>query len=390
MCTSGKTSNSVKCIAAPPSKSYAIRAVVAAMLAGEGCVVGAGESEDVRAAMRAAEAFTRGEIVLDVGESALAANIFACLAALDGCERTIMGHGTLLRRPLNMEPLRSLGVEVSGDKLPLTVKGPMRGGRVMIDGTAGSQILTGLLMALPLVLESTVLNVENPKSIPYICMTLDVLEKFGVTVERDGWEFRIAGGQHYKPADYVVEGDWSGASCVLVAGAFSEEGVTVKGLSLGSRQGDKAILEALEAAGVEVIRGENCVTVRRGGGLRAFDFDATDCPDLFPALMALAAACDGESVLRGVARLRNKESSRGEILQQEYTKIGIESVINGDIMRVRGGVLHDAQVSVHGDHRIAMSLAVSGLRARGEVIIDEPECVAKSYPQFWEDYEYFR
>ncbi len=375
------------CVPAPPSKSYAVRAIVAAMLAGGGSVIGAGESDDVRATLRAAEAFARGDTVSDVGESALAANIFACLAALDGRERVVAGHGTLLQRPLNMEPLRSLGAEVSGDKLPLTIKGPLRGGCVAVDGSAGSQIVTGLLMALPLAAGNSVIRVENPVSIPYICVTLDVLAHFGINVERDGWEFRIAGDQCYKPAGYVVEGDWSGASCILVAGAFTNAGVTVTGLSMASRQGDKAILKALEAAGAEVVRGSGFVSVRRGGGLRAFEFDAIDCPDLFPALVALAAACDGESVLRGAGRLQHKESPRGEILQQEYTKMGIEVFIDGDALRVHGGVPHAARVAGHGDHRIVMSLAVSALRACGEVVIEGRECVAKSYPQFWKDNE---
>jgi 3-phosphoshikimate 1-carboxyvinyltransferase len=381
-------------ISAPPSKSYAVRVVVAAMLAGAGgCgpAGGCGRDKnacacgDIVAATSAAEAFARGETVLDVGESALAANIFACLAALDGREITITGHGTLPLRPLNMAPLRELGVSVTGDRVPFSVRGPLVGGRVAVDGAAGSQIVTGLLMALPLAARDSVIRVENPTSIPYIYMTLDVLARFGVAIGREGWEFFVGGGQRYMPADHEVEGDWSGASCLLVAGAFSAAGVTVAGLSAASRQGDKAILDALEAAGAEVVRGEGEVTVRRGGGLRAFAFDATDCPDLFPALVALAAACDGESVLHGASRLRHKESPRGEALREEYAKIGIEVALEGDTMRIRGGVPHGARVSGHGDHRIVMSLAVSALRASGEVVIDGAQCVAKSYPQFWED-----
>ncbi len=344
----------------------------------------------MHAAIKAAEAFAKGETVLDVGESALAAHIFACLAAFDGREITVTGHGTLLRRSLNLMPLRDLSVDVAGDKLPLTIKGPLHGGQVTVDGSTGSQVVTGLLMSLPLTKEESVVRVENPKSIPYIYMTLDVLEHFGIEIEREGWEFRIAGGQRYIPTDYAVEGDWSGVSCLLVAGAFLDRGVTVTGLSLSSHQGDRAILDALEAAGAEVVRGIGEVSVRRPLHLRAFEFDAADCPDLFPALTALAAACDGESVIRGVERLRHKESSRGEVLWQEYEKIGIDVDLDGDKMRVRGGIPYGARVSSHGDHRIAMSLAVSGLRANGEVIIDDTACVAKSYPQFWEDYEYIR
>ncbi len=341
--------------------------------------------------MRAVEAFSRGDTVLDVGESALAARIFACIATLDGRSMTITGRGTLLMRPMNMGPLRDFGIDVSGDLVPLTVRGPLRGGRVDVDGSSGSQLITGLLMALPLAAEDSILRIKNPVSISYIQMTLDVLAHFGIAIERTDHDFFIRGKQKYLPRDYAVEGDWSGASCMLVAGAFSRSGVTVNGLSLVSHQADIAILDALKAAGAEVAADKNQVTVRRGAyDLRAFEFDATQCPDLFPALVALAAACDGESVLTGASRLHDKESSRAEVLAQEYEKLGIRIDMQGNIMKVMGGIPQGSEVSSHGDHRIAMSLAISRLRATEKIIIDDTACVSKSYSEFWKDYEYFR
>jgi 3-phosphoshikimate 1-carboxyvinyltransferase len=378
-------------IPAPPSKSYAIRAVAAAMLAGGWRVFGAGDSQDVAAAMRAAEALRAGAATLDVGESALAARLFMPIAALGDRPVTITGRGTLLGRPMDViiNSLRGLGVSVtsSGGRLPVTVYGGLRGGEVTIDGSAGSQAVTGLLMALPLATGDSVLKVENPVSRPYIDMTLSVLAHFGVEVERGAsMQYFIRGGQRYVPRDYAVEGDWSAASCLLVAGAMCGE-VAVGNLNLQSLQADIAILDALTIAGAEVVKHADSVIVSTPDFMRNFKFDATDCPDLCPAVVALAAACEGVSVIRGVRRLRDKESDRARALAEEFGRLGIAVAVDGDEMRVRGGVPCGATVSSRGDHRIAMSLAVSALRADGEVVIEGREAVAKSYPAFWRDLE---
>ena len=218
----------------------------------------------------------------------------------------------------------------------------------------------------------------------------NVSRRFGVEILHNGYtQFYIEGGQHYCPTDYSIEGDWSAAAPLLVAGAIAGE-VTLQNVPLLSKQADTAICTALVRAGAELIHETDRITVRRRE-LRAFEFDATQCPDLFPPLAALAAACEGESVITGTSRLAHKESDRAETLREEYAKVGIEiDLSQDDTMRIRGGAIRPAVVTSHGDHRIAMSMAVSALRATGAVTIENAEAVAKSYPGFFEDLERLR
>lgn len=176
---------------------------------------------------------------------------------------------------------------------------------------------------------------------------------------------------------------------LLVAGATAGE-VTVTNVPMLSKQADTAVCTALVRAGAAVINDAHSVTaVHRP--LRAFEFDATHCPDLFPALAALAAAAEGVSILHGTSRLRHKESDRAEAIREEYGRLGIEvDLPDEDVMTIRGGVIRGGRVHSHGDHRMAMSLAVAALRAEGVVTIEDAECVAKSYPEFFEDLESIR
>ncbi len=392
----------------PSSKSYAQRAIAAALLSPSRTVLrGMEMCDDTRSALRVAEALgatvepmdkegdyavTGGldprAATLDIGESGLSTRLFTPIAALCSTPITITGRGTILSRPMDMmlSPLRALGVAVSDNDgyLPVTVCGPVKGGEVRVDGSVSSQFITGLLMALPLAGGETILRVDNPKSIPYIDMTLDVARAFGVGIEHNGHrEFFIPGGQSYQCAQYAVEGDWSGASCLLVAGAIAG-GVTLDNLNPLSLQADVAIIEALEDAGARIITTPTSVRVEKAA-LRAFDFDATHCPDLFPALAALAACCEGVSVIRGTSRLEHKESNRALTLQSELGKMGISVDISQyDIMRITGGQIRGAQIDAHGDHRIAMAAWTLALNASGPVTVHGAECVAKSYPDFWE------
>lgn len=397
----------------PCSKSYAQRALAAALLSREPSVLRNLEfCDDTRSAMRCIETLgARVEQVdatslsitgglaprgsrLDVGESGLSTRLFTPIAALCRTPITIDGRGSLLRRPMGMmtEPLRQLGVHVhdSGGFLPVEVCGPMHGGEVFVDGSVSSQFITGLLLALPLSERDTMLHVRNAVSTPYLDMTLDTAARFGVEInQRDYSEFYIPGRQHYRATYFSIEGDWSAAAMLLVAGATAGE-VTVSNISLLSKQADTAICEALVRAGAAVINEKDSVTAAHRP-LRAFEFDATNCPDLFPALAALAAAAEGVSVIRGTSRLEYKESNRAEAIREEYGRLGIE-VDNSekDLMKIRGGQIHAAPVDSHADHRMAMSLAVAALRADAPVEIEGTECVAKSYPEFFEDFARIR
>lgn len=330
---------------------------------------------------------------LKVGESGLATRLFTPVASLHNSPITIEGEGTLLHRPmmLMIEPLRQLGVKVldGGGYLPIQVEGPIHGGEIEVDGSVSSQFITGLLLSLPMAEEDTTLKVKSAVSTPYIDMTIDTARSFGVEImhnEGDYSEFFIEGRQQYQPADLAIEGDWSGASTMLVAGAIAGE-VTIKNLSTLSKQADTAICRALERAGAGIVIEQDSITVSKRD-LKAFTFDATNSPDLFPALAALAAAAEGESTLIGTSRLKHKESDRAETIRQEYEKMGIEVDISEEnVMKIRGGEIKPATTFSHDDHRIAMSIAVSALRCKGEVVIENAECVAKSYPTFFEDLE---
>ena len=399
-------------ITPPSSKSYAQRAIALALLAeGRTTLRNIEFCKDTRSAISCIEALGAKVSYLDestiaidgglhpvtdtlmVGESGLSTRLFTPIASLNSTPICIKGEGTLLHRPMMMmiEPLRRLGVEVrdGGGHLPIEVKGPIHGGNIEVDGSFSSQFITGLLLALPLAKEDTTLHVRSAVSTPYIDMTIDTAKRFGVEImhhEGDYSEFYIEGGQKYAPADLAIEGDWSGASTMLVAGAISGR-VTVKNLSTLSKQADTAICRALERAGAGIIIEGDSITVTKRR-LRSFTFDATNSPDLFPALAALAAAAHGQSTIIGTQRLLHKESDRAETIRQEYEKLGIEVDISEEnVMKIRGGEIHPATVFSHNDHRIAMSLAVSALRCKGDVTIENAECVEKSYPTFFEDLE---
>jgi len=407
------SSGSVKGTIVPPSsKSYAQRAIALALLAeGRTTLRNIEFCRDTRSALSCIEALGARvthiddtTIVIDgglhpvtgtlrVGESGLATRLFTPIASLNSVPICVEGEGTLLHRPMIMmiEPLRQLGVEVrdGGGYLPIEVCGPIHGGRVEVDGSVSSQFITGLLLALPLAEEDTDLYVNSAVSTPYLDMTVDTARRFGVEIMHNGGDyshFYIEGGQKYTPADLAIEGDWSGAAAMLVAGAVAGE-VTIRNLSTLSKQADTAICRALERAGAGIIIERDSITVSKRK-LRAFTFDATNAPDLFPALAALAAAAEGESVLIGTRRLLHKESDRAEAIRREYEKVGIEVDLSEDnIMKIRGGEIRPATVFSHNDHRMAMSMAVSALRCDGEITIENAECVEKSYPAFFDDLE---
>ena len=395
-------------IAPPCSKSYAQRALAASLLAnGDSTLRNIDFCNDTLSAIRCIE--TLGAKVrraddatlvvtgglspvsdtLHVGESGLATRLFTPIAALCHTPITVCGEGTLLHRPMDMmiSPLRHLGVDVrdGGGRLPIEVCGPMRGGEIDVDGSISSQFITGLLLALPLANEDTVLHVEGAVSKPYLDMTIATAEQFGVRIEHNDYtEFYIEGGQSYSAADIAIEGDWSAAAMLLVAGAVAGE-VTLRNLSLLSKQADVAVCDALVRAGASLTSDDRTITASHRP-LRAFEFNATHCPDLFPALSVLAACAEGESAIVGTSRLEHKESNRAEAIRTELGRLGIEVDLSTDnVMKIRGGKIRGGVLTEsYGDHRIAMAMAVAGLCSDSEISIRGAECVAKSYPDFFE------
>ena len=397
-------------VTANPSKSAMQRAVAAALLSnGTSIIRNPGLSNDCLAALEVAEnlgakikrEFDHFEITsngvkpfydeINCGESGLGIRMFTPIAALSDLPITIEGHGSLTTRPMNFfeEVLPQLDVKCSTNngKLPLHIQGPLKPKNITIDGSLSCQFLTGLLMAYGAVAEDVTITVDDLKSKPYIALTLQLMAQFGVKVEEKNFEtFYFGKKQAYKACEYTVEGDWSGAAFLLVAAAVAGK-AEVQHLNTASAQSDKAILEALKKAGAGMLEGVFTVNIQKAD-LKPFEFDATDCPDLFPPLVALAANCNGTTKISGVSRLAHKESDRGITLQQEFGKMGIKIELNGDLMLVHGGTgIKGAQVHSHNDHRIAMACAVAALTADGPVIIDNAEAINKSYPEFFDHLE---
>ena len=393
-------------IKAPSSKSMTQRAIAAGLLAdGQSTIFNPSYCDDSLAAMSIACGLGAkvdpkpGELViqgarvlkeqkLNCGESGLAIRMFSPIAALYPAEITMVGANSLKKRPMGMieEALKQLGVKCSttGGFLPLTIHGPIRGGYCEIDGSVSSQVLTGLLMALPLAEKDSEIKVNNLRSKPYIDMTIQILKSFGINLNSSGYDlFNIPGKQKYIPRKYAVESDWSGGAFLLVAGAINGS-LTVQGLHNDSKQSDMAVLNALHMAGATMKISDDHIDISRSE-LKAFEFDATESPDLFPPLVALASYCRGVSTIKGVSRLIYKESDRATALKEEFGKMNINVDITGDLMKVTGGQPAGARVESHDDHRIAMAVAVAALRATGKVNIRDSQCVAKSYPGFFDD-----
>jgi 3-phosphoshikimate 1-carboxyvinyltransferase len=397
---------------APASKSSMQRACAAALLTnGITTITNPGKSNDDLAALDVIQKLGAAVNRIDAntiqivstgihpankevncGESGLGIRMFTPIAALSEQAITINGTGSLLTRPMDFfdQILPQLGVSIQSNqgKLPLHIQGPLQPSNITVDGSLSSQFLTGLLMAYGAAgAKDTTITVDNLKSKPYIDLTLQVMEHFGwkVThVNHERFHFNIASASNeQKKMAYTVEGDWSGAAFLLVAGAIAG-GIVIKGLDVFSTQADKAVLQALIDSGCSIsIQAEQIEIAPLP--LKAFHFNATDCPDLFPPLVALAACCEGTTVIEGVERLTHKESNRALTLQEEFAKLGIAIDLQDNLMLIKGGTgIQTASVHSRHDHRIAMACAVAGLKANGPVEIADADAINKSYPNFYE------
>ena len=402
---------------APPSKSSMQRACAAALLTpGTTILDNFGNSNDENAALDIIArlgatvnkltnelAITSNDFIfhshmpgknvtLNVGESGLSMRMFAPIAALFNFDIVFTGEGSILKRPMNffdeILPLLNVEVHSNNGKLPVTLRGPLQPKNITVDGSLSSQFLTGLLFAFAKACTAPVsITVKNLSSRPYIDLTVSVLQHFGFHIENKNYEvFTVSPRKALSSSSvkYTVEGDWSNAAFLLVAGAIAGE-ITLSGADLNSSQGDKDIMKALYDSGAEVVLKKNEIFVQKRK-LTAFQFDATHCPDLFPPLVALASYCNGNTSIKGVSRLLHKESNRAIALRDEFKKMNVEIELNGDVMIVHGGgVVKGAEVSSHNDHRIAMATAVAGLSAKGITNISGSEAVKKSYPDFYRD-----
>ena len=335
---------------------------------------------------------------------------------------TVTGEKTLLNRPLTgaKEIMEAFEAEIDSIQVPLTVTGPLKATRAEISGKHGSQLISGLLMGLPFAEKNSQLIVTDPKSIPYMFITLEVLKKFGIKIANDmlggqdflesggDWSlctemhFKVKGGQKYKAADIDLEGDWSAAANFLVAGAIFGK-VEIEGLDTTSLQADLSIMDILMDAGASLSQmdGKRGNITAQRAPLQAFEVDASNCPDLFPILAVLAAFCQGTSRMAGVSRLANKESDRAKAILGMLHQMGVEARVEKDELVVEGytlaqrllgspiksgmtgvALLKGGAYTSHHDHRMVMALKVASLGADSPITIDDEACVAKSFPQF--------
>ena len=397
----------------PASKSMMQRVCAAALLhTGTTTINNAGHSADDKAALSiikdlgAIVSYSNNNTIniaskgvhptttnIHCGESGLSARLFIPIAAISDTPLNINGTGTLLKRSMYplIELLNKLQVHLESNNwyLPFSLQGPIVPNNITIDGSESSQYLTGALFACcaiataPITIEVTQLN-----SKPYVDLTLQILKDFDFEVYHEHYKhFTLLPASHHKGhKEITIETDWSSAANWMVAAAIKGS-ITIQGLSTQSVQADKMILNALADAGVAIEEKDNVITVTKSI-IRAFEFDATDCPDLLPLLSILAAQANGTSKLKGLNRLPNKESNRIESIAHMLTQFGVDYQTSGDTLRIEGRKeLLPCTIDAHHDHRIAMAAAIGALATVGAVTIEGAEAVNKSYPDFFRHYE---
>jgi 3-phosphoshikimate 1-carboxyvinyltransferase len=403
-------------VAAPPSKSYTHRAVIAASLAaGESLIEDPLLSDDIIYTIDACRSLgsdiklegnqlkingTGGQIKVAPGRERIFAGnsgstirLVAPLAALAPTRVILDGDNRLRQRPVGdlLSALESLGVRArslgNNSCPPIEIQGGrLSGGEVTTSGQKSSQHISALLMIAPYTEGGLTIKVTGLRSKPYLDITLDVMRKFGVeAVNKEYKEFLVKNGQIYQGKRYRIEGDYSSAAYFLAAGAIGGQPVTVKNLKADSAQGDKYLMNILSRMGCSVEQPEEAVTVSRRGELKGITIDMGDYPDLVPTVAVVAAYARGKTEMTNISHLKFKESDRLADTATELGKMGIKVDITDNAMLVYGGKPQGAEVEAHNDHRLAMSLSIAALFAEGNSIINGAEAVTKSYPRFFND-----
>ena len=379
----------------PASKSCAHRALISAALAeGISVISGVSMSKDIEATIGAMTALgaefsvdgttvtvtgissRMDKAVIDCNESGSTLRFVIPIAAALGTDSRFIGRGRLPQRPIDIytRELGKNGVKFLTETMPYDITGTLKGGIFEIEGNVSSQFVTGLLFALPLLEGNSEIRLTSHlESRPYVDITIDILRRFGITVESSENGFRIVGGQKYKPYDYRVEGDYSQAAFFYVANALGSE-VNIANLVPDSVQGDRKILEILN---------ETCYN----GSIGCYRADCSDIPDLVPILAVLGAFGSGESVIYNAQRLRIKESDRLVTTAAMLNELGGDVAVTEDGLIIRPtGRMHGGTIDSAGDHRIVMAAAIAATKTDGAVIIRGAEAAEKSYPDFFKDY----
>ncbi len=397
----------------PASKSMAQRALAAALLRkGKTVLQQFGSSEDELAALNIIQqlgasviqeenntiVYSSGEIivednaVINCGESGLAARMFLPIMALNKKKKTITGTGTLFQRPFdvyeNILPQLGISIKTNNGNLPIAIEGALQAQNINIDSSLSSQFLTGLLFAYSAanITEPVCIEAKNLNSKPYIDLTLQTIKDGGLNVpeNKNYNKFNFNPQAHSTNTDVAIsiEKDWSSASFLMVAAAISGQ-VTLLDLNIESLQADRKIIEVLEQCGANIQCENNTIVISKSQ-YNAFVFDATDCPDLIPPLVVLAAYCKGQSRIDGIQRLIHKESNRIESLKHLMTRLNIPFVCGDNYFLITGQeAISGGTVDSYKDHRIAMAAAITALRAKENVTVTNASAVNKSFPDFW-------
>ena len=390
----------------PPSKSAAHRALICAALSeGTSRVTPYCTSKDIKATVSCLKSLgmnieedengytlSKGDIkkgeTLNFGESGSTARFLLPIAAALGADITGVGEGRLPERPMNTLTalFREHGVEVSGDNLPITLNGKLKGGDFCLPGNISSQYISGLMLAAPLIKEDiNIIPTTALESVGYIDMTVSAMKKYGVAVEETNNGWRISSDAGYKAKDTVIEGDWSQAAFFMSAAAIGGD-IKIKGLDFASNQGDMAALDVFAAFGAEISIADNVLHIKRGT-LRGIEVNAADIPDMVPAVAVTAAFASGKTVIHSAERLRIKESDRIKTTIAVLSAMGIKTEENPDGMVIYGGKPKGAVIDGANDHRIVMAAAIAAAFAEGESVITGYEAINKSYPEFFEDFK---
>lgn len=391
------------------SKSYAQRALLlSAISVGESRLINIDDSKDVHAMLRCIRdlgadvqelaptefrikpAKIKGidKLVLNVGESGLALHLLAFAGTLYSRDFSIIGEGTLLNRSQKklISLLEQIGFHVSHKnfQLPLRICGEINSKIIEFDASDSSQEVSAMLMTFPLLKEATVLKLISPVSKPYIEMTLDIMERFGIQVMNENDAFYFPGNQSYLGISYAVEGDWSSAAAHIVGAQISGQ-LKLSGLNPNSLQADKIILEVIKFTGAKYKFDGSTLIVQKAEKTNPFKFDILNCPDLFPVLIILACASNGCSQISGIHRLFNKESNRLKSVKEMLLRFGVESEVVQDTIFIHGKEkVRPAEIDSYNDHRIVMAATIAVTISNGPIKIINAESINKSYPTFFD------
>jgi len=398
-------------VTVPGSKSYTHRILIAAALSDGICNIYNGlESEDTLLTLGALQQMgipidikndrfvvhgTKGAFkpCMDpvyLGNSGTSMRLLTAVASLGQGGYTLTGTKRMGERPIQdlLDGLIQIGVKARSTKNngcpPVElIGGKVAGGSVDLKCGVSSQFLSALLLIAPFTKKGIEIKVtEGPVSKPYVDMTVDVMKELGVEVDRDGYDrFRVPGGQTYRAGSYIVEPDCSQAGYFWAAAAISGVKIKVKGTTKKSRQGDVRFTELLENMGCKILYEKDGISIS-GRPLSAITVDMADMPDMVPTLAVVASFAKGTTVIKNVAHLKAKESDRLGSVVQELSKIGIQASCSHNGMMIKGGTPRCSEIDTYGDHRMAMSFALVGLKVPGIIIRDE-KCVEKSFPDFW-------